>query len=100
MRTILVEKALSDGSRETLLNWMKNCQTGLHRLRAGLPPTWTVGDKTGTGANGAANDNAIAWPPGRPPVLVAAYLTGSHAPPSALDAAHARIGDIVAAAFA
>jgi beta-lactamase class A len=100
MRTILVENALSTGSREALLDWMKNCQTGLHRLRAGLPQSWIVGDKTGTGANGAANDNAIALPPGRPPVLIAAYLSGSHAPSGALDAAHARIGSIIAAAFA
>jgi beta-lactamase class A len=100
MRTILMEKVLSAGSRESLLDWMKNCQTGLHRLRAGLLHTWTVGDKTGTGANGAANDNAIAWPPGRSPVLIAAYLSDSHAPSDALDAAHARIASIIAAAFA
>ena len=100
MRTILVGNALSADSRETLIGWMKDCQTGLDRLRAGLPQTWAVGDKTGTGANGAANDNAIAWPPGRSPVLIAAYMSDSHAASGALDGAHARIGSIIAAAFA
>jgi beta-lactamase class A len=100
MQRVLVSDELSAASRDLLLTWMKNCQTGLHRLRAGLPPAWTAGDKTGTGDNGAVNDNAIIWPPQRPPILVAAYLSESHASQEALDAAHARIGTIVAEAFA
>jgi beta-lactamase class A len=99
MQTLLVGNALSAASREMLLTWLKNCQTGLYRLRAGLPPTWTAGDKTGTGENRAVNDNAIIWPPRRPPILVAAYLSDSHATAEALDAAHARIGALVAKAF-
>jgi beta-lactamase class A len=100
MQTILVGNALSAASRETLSNWLKNCQTGLQRLRAGLPPMWTAGDKTGTGEHGAVNDNAVIWPPQRPPILIAAYLSDSHASPKVLDAAHARIGTLVATAFA
>jgi len=99
MQTILVRNALSAASREMLLTWLKNCQTGLQRLRAGLPATWTAGDKTGTGGRGAANDNAIIWPPGRPPILIATYLSDSHASPETLDAAHARIGTLIATAF-
>jgi beta-lactamase class A len=98
MQTILVGNALSAASREMLLSWLKNCQTGLQRLRAGLPPMWTAGDKTGTGEHGAVNDNAIIWPPQRPPILIAAYLSDSHASPETLDAAQARIGAIVATA--
>ncbi len=72
MTRIFVGDALSAGARARLTNWMKNCRTGLSRLRAGLPPDWIAGDKTGTGRNGAANDNAILWPPGRAPIMVAA----------------------------
>ena len=57
--------------------WLRGNKTGDARLRAGLPKDWRVGDKTGSGANGTTNDIAILWPPGRKPVLVAAYLTGS-----------------------
>jgi beta-lactamase class A len=99
MQAVLLGEALSSASREMLLTWLKGCQTGLARLRAGLPPTWTAGDKTGTGDNGAANDVAIAWPPQRPPILIAAYLSESHAATQALDAVHARLGGIVAASF-
>jgi beta-lactamase class A len=99
MQAVLIGDALSGASREMLLTWLKGCQTGLARLRAGLPPGWLAGDKTGTGDNAAANDVAIAWPPQRAPILIAAYLSESRAPADALDAAHARLGGIVAAAF-
>jgi beta-lactamase class A len=46
-------------------------------IRAGIPKTWTVGDKTGRGANGATNDIAIIRPPGRAPILIATYSIGS-----------------------
>jgi beta-lactamase class A len=99
LQTVLVGNALSAGSREMLLTWMKNCQTGLRRLRAGLPPTWTAGDKTGTGERGAVNDNAIVWPPQRAPILIAAYLTDSRASSEVLEGAQARIGRLVVAAL-
>ena len=99
MQKILLGNTLSGDSRAILIDWLKNCKTGLQRLRAGLPPNWTAGDKTGTGVNGATNDVAIIWPPGRSPILIAAYMSESHASADALDAAHARIGRIVTAAF-
>ncbi len=99
MQTLLVGNALSANSRGKLLTWMKNCQTGLERLRGGLPPGWAAGDKTGTGERGAVNDNAIVWPPGRAPLLIAAYSSGSRASVEALEAVQARIGGWVAAAF-
>jgi beta-lactamase class A len=78
---------------------MRACTTGKDRLRAGFPTTWAVGDKTGTGEAGAVNDLAIAWPPGRAPILVAAYLSDSDADFARLVRAHAEIGRLVAQAI-
>src|SRR5262249_5430218 len=64
MRALLCGEALSPSSRARLLGWLRACETGKERLRAGLPAEWVVGDKTGTGAAGALNDVAIATPPG------------------------------------
>jgi beta-lactamase class A len=100
MRRILTGDALKPASRETLLDWMRHCETGGQRLRAGLPPGWTEGDKTGTGSRGAAVDNAIVWPPRRKPILIAAYLSGSDKPVAALESAFAEIGRLVASSFA
>jgi beta-lactamase class A len=48
-------------------------------IRAGVPKSWTVGDKTGRGANGATSDIAIIRPPDRAPILLAVYFVGSSA---------------------
>ena len=97
MQTILLgDEILAPESRSRLIGWLEETSTGLDRLRAGLPRDWTAGDKTGTGVNGAANDVAIAWPPGRKPILIAAYLSESDAAPEALDTAHADIARAIA----
>jgi beta-lactamase class A len=95
LRAILCEGATPPPSRERLLSLMRACETGQKRLRAGLPSGWTVGDKTGTGRNGSTNDVAIAVPPGRAPILVAAYLTEGSAKQHQLEAAIAAIGRMV-----
>jgi len=61
-----------------LIGWMIGTQTGLKRIRAGLPVDWKAGDKTGTGLSEGVgdkyNDIALAWPPGRAPLIVTAYF--------------------------
>lgn len=99
MSKVLCGDALSLGSRELLLSWLHASETGKDRLRAGLPQDWIVGDKTGTGQRGAANDVAIAVPPGRAPILIASYLSDGTAGPAASAAAHADIGRLVAREF-
>ncbi len=99
LRAVLVGDALTPTSRERLLGWLRACETGRTRLRAGFPAGWTAGDKTGTGPRGAVNDLAIAWPPSRAPILVAAYLSESPRGVPTLSAAHAEIGRSVADAL-
>jgi len=77
MQRLLIEDALSVSSRDRLIGGLLASKTGARRLRAGLPADWRVGDKTGTGNNGTANDIAITFPPGRAPILIAAYYTES-----------------------
>jgi beta-lactamase class A len=67
--------ALSAGSRDQLARWLEATETNRRRLKADLPAGWRLGSKTGTGARGTTNDVGIFWPPGRPPVVVAVYLT-------------------------
>ncbi|MEH3145979.1 MAG: class A beta-lactamase [Methylobacterium frigidaeris] len=99
LRRLLVGDALAPASRERLVGWMIESPTGAGRLRAGLPPGWVVGDKTGTGDNGTANVVALVRRPGAAPLLAAVYLTGSPASPEARNALHADIGRLVAATF-
>lgn len=96
MREVLCGNRLSPESRDILLQWLHDCKTGLDRLRANLPMNWWVGDKTGMGQHGAVNDIAIAIPPGRPPILIAAFLSEGKADRTTLIAAQASIGRLVA----
>src|SRR5262249_46835165 len=96
MRRVLCGDILSPAGRDRLLGWLRACETGQNRLRAGLPRTWIVGDKTGSGGRCTVNDVAIAWPPGRAPILVAAYMSDGEAGLKVLCAAHADVGRLVA----
>lgn len=101
MRALALGTALSPSSRERLVGWLRDNRTGDKRLRAGLPPGWRAGERTGTGENGTSNDAGLFWPPGATaPVLVAAYLTGGPADAAVRDVALADVGGAVAAAWA
>jgi beta-lactamase class A len=103
VRRITTGRLLSRESRELLLGWMVNTKTGMYRLRAGLPPSWRTGDKTGTGrAEGTTNkcnDVAITFPPDRAPVIIAAYFdSGEYTPQTERrhEAVLAEVGKIAA----
>jgi beta-lactamase class A len=99
MRAVLLGDRLSPGSRRQLETWLIGDRVGDKRIRAGLPPSWRVGDKTGTGDNGTANVIAIIRPPDRAPLLAASYYTGSSGSADALNAVHKEVGGIVAETF-
>jgi beta-lactamase class A len=80
MQRLLLRNVLSESSRYQLEDWLQHNETGALMIRAGVPKTWTVGDKTGRCANGATNDVAIIRPLGRAPILIAIYSIGSTAP--------------------
>jgi beta-lactamase class A len=77
MQRLLLDDVLTESSRHQLEDWMQHNETGTLMIRAGVPKTWTVGDKTGRCGNGATNDVAIIRPPGRAPIVVAIYSIGS-----------------------
>ena len=99
MQKVLVGDALSGASRSQLQTWLIGDKVGDKRLRAGLPPSWRVGDKTGTGEHGSTNAVAIIWPPGRAPLIATVYYTESSAPMEARNAIHKAIGGLIAETF-
>ena len=60
---------------QQLNGWLIANKTGGERIRAGLPKTWTIGDKTGTTSMyGGGNDIAVIWPEkGAAPIIMAIY---------------------------
>ncbi len=68
---------LTPESRTKLRAWMTAVRTGERRIRAGLPPRWVSGDKTGTGIGKTRHtyvDLAFGGPAGRPPLIITAYF--------------------------
>lgn len=98
LRALALGTALSPGSRQQLVDWLVANQTGDKRLRAGVPAGWKVGDKTGSWGDskgGTTNDIGVIWPPGRPPLLITAYLGGSTLPADQRNAVIAEVARIV-----
>ncbi len=100
LRALVLDGMLSAESRAQLAGWLAANTTGGKRLRAGLPAAWRVGDKTGSGERGTANDVAVIWPPDRAPFIVTAYLTGATASADRQNAVIAAVGRAVTIAFA
>lgn len=107
VQSILFGNALTAASEDRLSSWLLACTTGRNLLRAGLPRAWRAGDKTGLGGannhfgdSNTRNDVAFAVPPGRKPIVIAAYLTQAQVRASQRDAAMAAVARVVAAEFA
>jgi beta-lactamase class A len=66
---------LPEAQRLKLQDWLRGNTTGDTRIRAGVPVDWTVGDKTGTGSYGTANDSAVLWPPQQKPIVLTIFTT-------------------------
>jgi beta-lactamase class A len=96
---VLLDETLSEASRRQLEAWLIYDKVGDKRLRAGLPPSWRIGDKTGSGDHGTANVIAIIRPPAGAPILAAVYYTESSAPMDAREAIHKEIGALIADTF-
>jgi beta-lactamase class A len=99
MVRLLTKDVLSAASRRQLETWLAGNKTGAQMIRAGIPTTWRVGDKTGRGGNGATNDVAVLWPPNRPPIFLAIFHVGSTATANERMATIAEVARAVTDAF-
>ena len=77
---------LSSGRRALLTSWLRHNTTGGPYIRAGVPASWIVGDKTGNGDWGTRNDIAIAWPPHGAPVVISVLSSRGSADATSDDA--------------
>ncbi|KEO86400.1 beta-lactamase [Erythrobacter sp. JL475] len=100
---IVYGDVLPQAERAELKGWMVETNTGLRRLRAGLPEGWVAGDKTGTsgliGTDGNYIDIGFAeGPDGLPPIIFACYLRARQADDdmqTRAETALARVGEVI-----
>lgn len=94
LHQLLLGTVLRREHQEQLKTWLLGNTTGGTRIKAGIPSDWTIGDKTGSGDFGTANDIGVVWPPRQAPSIVAIYSTQNMkdaAPRNDVIAAAARI---------
>ncbi|MGI5375279.1 class A beta-lactamase [Streptomyces sp. CA-251387] len=72
---LVLGDALNRPDGRLLTHWLLNNTTSGKRFRAGLPPTWAIADKTGSGDYGTTNNVGIAWTPDGTPVVLAVLST-------------------------
>ncbi len=75
LQKLVLEDVLAVKQRKHLADWLIKNTTGSTRIRAGVPRSWVVGDKTGTGNYGTTNDVAVIWPPKCKPIILSIYYT-------------------------
>lgn len=79
LRQFVLGDLLEKAERDQLTSWLRKNTTGDDLIRAGVPDTWVVGDKTGGGTyHGTRNDIAVLWPPNADPIVVA-IMSNRHA---------------------
>lgn len=75
LQKLTLGNALGEQQRARLVTWLKGNTTGGQSIRAGLPESWVVGDKTGAGDYGTTNDIAVIWPENQAPLVLVTYFT-------------------------
>ena len=79
LNTLLFSDVLSTQSRSQLETWLMGNSVGDALLRAGIPNSWSIGDKTGAGGFGSRSIAAVMWPPKRKPIIATIYITETEA---------------------
>ena len=97
---LVLGDALPASQRAQLQTWLRGNTTGGKRIRAGVPADWRVGDKTGTGDRGTANDVAVLWRPSHEPIVLTVFHTREVADAKPSDDVIAEAARIVAETFA
>lgn len=95
LRRIVLGDVLRQDSRALLNDWMFNDRVADALLRASLPRTWSIADKSGAGGYGSRSIVAVIWPENREPVVVGIYITQTRASMAQSNAAIARIGKVL-----
>ncbi len=96
LRELVLGKALSPEGRARLTSWMLADRVGDALLRAGLPKSWSIADKTGAGGNGARGIVAVCRPPSRKPLTIAIFVAETKATIGERNGAIADIGAALA----
>lgn len=84
VRRLTLGDGLGRSDRRLLDDELGDSVTGAGLVRAGVPDSWLVGDKSGSASYGIRNDVAVVRPPGRAPWVVV-VMTAHDSPDAETD---------------
>ncbi len=96
LRTLLLGDSLDEAAKDKLTSWMLGNEVGGPLLRAGVPTSWKIADRTGGGGHGTRGIAAIMWPPNRQPIVATIYITQTDASMEERNGAIADLGRTLA----
>ncbi|GAA3171046.1 MULTISPECIES: class A beta-lactamase [Streptomyces] len=97
LRAYVLGDVLRPAERKQLTTWLRTNTTGDTLIRAGVPKSWVVGDKTGMGSNyGTRNDIAVLWPERSAPIVVSILSSRDAADATPEDKVIAEAASVVA----
>lgn len=94
VRDLTLGDGLGRPDRRLLNDELGDSLTGAGLIRAGVPASWRVGDKSGSASYGTRNNVAVVHPPGRAPwvvVVLTSHVTADSEPDDELVARAMRI---------
>lgn len=92
---LVFAEVLKPASKQRLQRLLIGNTTGASAIRAGLPDTWLVGDKTGSCERGGRNDVAFVVPPSTPAFVLTVYTNLPTLAPSQRNAVIADVAALV-----
>ena len=90
---------LSANAANQLIDWMEHNTVSDELIRSVLPEGWTIADRSGAGGNGTRNITALLRDEQGTALIIAIFMTGAQVEPTQRNAAVAKIGKEVIAAF-
>lgn len=95
LQKLVLGNVLTPQSRTQLAQWLREDKVADALLRSVLPAGWSIGDKTGAGANGSRSIISVVWPKNGKPLIVSIYITQTQATLSQSNDAIARLGKTI-----
>ncbi|MBX3039574.1 MAG: class A beta-lactamase [Bdellovibrionaceae bacterium] len=100
VRKLVLGDVLSPTSRAFFTEWLLSNAVSNARFRAGVPDSWKVADRGGSGDGGVTNDIGVLFGPNDQKIVLAAFTSGSTKPRSEIEKALAEVAKLATAEFA
>ena len=100
LKKLMFGTSLSEGNKSQLKEWMIRNEVSGPLLRAGIPQSWVIADRSGAGGYGTRGIAAVMWPDQNGPIITTIYITQTQSSMEERNSAIATIGKAIAAGFA